>query len=78
MARRSKPVEPTPAEQKIITAQLKRMYSQMFQRPAGESAMFRGLSTTERKKLIRMVDKKLKRLRGSKKTLELKPIYRKK
>lgn len=78
MARRSKPVKPTVAEQKIIDAQLKLMYPQMFRPPKGETAMFRGLSTAERKKLIRMVDRKLKKLRGSKKTLELKRIYRKK
>ena len=78
MARRSKPVEPTAAEQKLIDDRLKIMYPQMYERPAGEIAMFRGLSTTERKKLIRMVDKKLAKLRGSKKTLKLKRIYRKK
>ena len=75
---KKKIVEPTAAEKKLIDAQLKRMYPQMFERPAGEVAMFRGLSVTERKKLVRMVDRKLKSLRGSKKTLKLKRIYRKK
>lgn len=74
--RRSETVKPTAAEQKLVDAELRRKYPMMFERPAGEVAMFRGLSTTERKKLLRMVDKKLKGLRGSKKTYELKEKYK--
>ena len=76
MTRRSKPVKPTAAEKKIIDAQLKKMYPQMYQRSPGEVKMLQGLSRTDRKKLVRMVDKKLAKLRGSKKTHVLKPKYK--
>ena len=72
---KKKIVKPTAAEQKIIDARLKEMYPQMYERPAGEIAMFRGLSLAERKKLLRMVSKKLKHLHGSKETWKLKKIY---
>ena len=78
MTRRSKPVKPTAAERKLIDAALKKKYPQMYEPAPGETKMLKGLSTTDRKKLFRMVDRKLAKLRGSKKTRVLKPKYRKK
>ena len=71
-------VKPTLAEARIINTRLKKLYPQMYQRPAGEIQMFRGMSTVERKKLVRMVDKKLKHIRETNRTLELKKKYRSK
>lgn len=71
MARKkSRPVKPTAAEQKIIDARLRRMYPQMFT-PVGmgirEKAAYASLSAADRKALERMVDVKLKKIYRRKK-----------
>ena len=76
MARKKKLAKPTLAEAKKIKAALQRQYPQMFQRPAGEIEMLRGMTPVERKKLVRMVDRKLKNIRETNKALELKKRYR--
>ena len=76
MAKQKKIVKPTLAEAKIINTRLQKMYPQMYQRPAGEIQMLRGMSATDRKKTVRMVDKKLKHIRDSQKPRELKKKYK--
>lgn len=76
MARKKKLAKPTLAEAKKIKAALQRQYPQMFQRPAGEIEMLRGMTPVERKKLVRMVAKKQKAIRSSNKPQELKKKYR--
>ena len=68
MARRSKPVKPTAAEQKKITARLKKKYPQMYETrmTKREKKVISRASPADRKELERMVGKKLKKLYGGK------------
>ncbi len=62
----SKTVKPTAAEQKLVDAELRRKYPQMFEPPAGHTKMMRGMSTVERKKLMRRLGEEgLRKIRES-------------
>lgn len=64
MAYRSKPVKPTAAEQKKITAKLQKKYPQMYDpnlHPQ-ERATFETLSPEDKAKLLKQVGGKLKKL----------------
>ena len=70
MARRSRPTEPvkpTETEQKLITAQLKKKYPQMFtiKLTLAEKKAIKGLSPADKKTIMRQIG------------LELKDIYKK-
>lgn len=69
MVRRRKPVKPTIAEQKKITARLKRQYPQMYEpaiSPGTKKQLGTVRSAADRKALERMVGKRLKKIYRSK------------
>ena len=68
MARRSKPVKPTAAEQKKITKRLQRKYPQMYEPmlTGAERKVISRAAKSEREALERMVGKKLKKIYRSK------------
>ncbi len=68
MARRSRPVKPTAAEQKKITSRLKRKYPQMYETPMTkrEKKVISRASKSDRAALEKMIGKKLKKLYGGK------------
>ena len=69
MARRSRPVKPTAAEQKIITRRLQRMYPQMYEPvlTRAEKKVISRASKSDRAALEKMVGKRLKKAYRSKK-----------
>jgi len=69
MARRSKPVKPTAAEQKKITARLQRKYPQMYEPvlTRAEKKVFSRAAKADRAALEKMVGKRLKKIYRSKK-----------
>ena len=68
MARRSKPVKPTAAEQKKITRRLQRKYPQMYETRLTkvEKKVISRASKSDRAALEKMVGKQLKKLYGGK------------
>ena len=64
MARRSKPVKPTAAEQKKITRRLQRKYPQMYEPvlTRAEKKIISRASKTDRAALEKMVGKRLKKI----------------
>jgi len=64
MARRRKPVKPTPTEQKKITKRLQKKYPQMYDpglHPR-ERATFETLSPEDKAKILKQVGGKLKKI----------------
>jgi len=64
MVRRSRPVKPTAAEQRIIDARLRKMYPQMYEMaaPPGTKTALAKAQGEDRKALERMVATKLKKI----------------
>ena len=69
MARRSKPVKPTAAEQRKITQRLQRKYPQMYEPmlTRAEKKVISRASKTDRAALEKMVGKRLKKIYRKKK-----------